>query len=221
MKKVVFWDVDTQYDFIMPDGKLCIPGAVDLLPNLARLAKTAQSRPDLIQIIADICDHEETDAEISSQPDFCETFPPHCMHGTVGQMKVSSTELQNPLTIPHEKLEPSELRQKLSTHRGEFLILKKTLDVFSNPNTESIVQWVDPSEIYLYGVALDFCDARAMEGLLRLRRPNLFLVRDAVEAIDRKRGEALVEGWRQRAVRVVSTDEVCRIFASGLRSLSS
>jgi nicotinamidase/pyrazinamidase len=212
MQKVVFWDVDTQYDFIMPDGKLCIPGAVNLLPNLARLTKTAQSRPDRVQVIADICDHEETDAEISSQPDFRQTFPPHCMRGTVGQMKVSSTELQNPLIIPHEKLEPSELRQNLLTHRGEFLILKKTLDVFSNPNTESLVQWVDPSEIYLYGLALDFCDACAIEGLLRLRRPNIFLVLDAVEAIDRKRGEALVEGWRQRGVRIVTTGEVCKKF---------
>ncbi|HEY3129563.1 MAG TPA: cysteine hydrolase family protein [Acidobacteriota bacterium] len=212
MKKVVFWDVDTQYDFIMPDGKLCIPGAVDLLPRLARLTRTAQANHDRIQIIASMCDHEPSDAEISDQPNFRETFPPHCLRGSVGQMKVLSTEPAHPWIVTHEKLPALELQRRLSSLGEEIVILKKMFDVFSNPNTEPIVQHLDPEEIYLYGVALDVCDAHAIQGLLRLRRRNIYLVRDATEAIDRARGNQLVEQWSQRGVSLVNSDEVCRKF---------
>lgn len=212
MGKVVFWDVDTQYDFIMPDGKLCIPGAVNLLPKLAHLTQAARSRQEHIQVVASMDDHDESDPEISDQPNFRETFPPHCLHGSVGQMKVISTEPQDPLQVPSERLDPLELRRRLETHRGEIVILKKKFDVFSNPNTEPIVRWLDPREIYVYGVALDVCDAHAIEGLLRLKRPNLYLIRDATEAIDHERGEQLVEKWRRQGVRVITTDQVCRKF---------
>ena len=32
MARVIFWDVDTQYDFMQPDGKLSVPGAQDIIP---------------------------------------------------------------------------------------------------------------------------------------------------------------------------------------------
>jgi nicotinamidase/pyrazinamidase len=212
MSKVLFWDVDTQYDFIMPDGKLCIPGALDLLPNLARLTQTAQRQPERIQIVASVCDHEVSDTEISSQPDFRQTFPPHCLRGSVGQMKVMSTELRNPWPVPQRRVRNDKLRQKLESHQGEILILKKTLDDFSNPNTEPMLQKLNPEEIYVYGVALDFCVAYVIEGLLRIARPNLFLVHDATEAIDRTRGELLVKQWVLGGVHVITTNEVCRKF---------
>ena len=212
MSKVLFWDVDTQYDFIMPDGKLCIPGALALLPNLARLTQTARKQAGQIQIIASMCDHEETDQEISAHPDFRDTFPPHCLRGSVGQMKVMSTEPRNPWEVSQAKLGSGTLQRHLKNHRGEIVVLKKTFDVFSNSNTEAIVQWLNPEEIYIYGVALDVCDACAIEGLLRMARPNLFLVRDAAEAIDRARGELLIDQWRQSGVHLINTDEVCHKF---------
>lgn len=213
MSKIVFWDVDTQYDFIMPDGRLRIPGALELLPNLARLTVTARSRHDRIQVVASMDDHRPSDEELSAQPDFLETFPPHCLHGSVGQMKVISTEPQHPLFIPSDPMEEGERRRRLESHRGEIVILKRRFDVFTNLNTEPIVQWLDPGAIYVYGVALDVCDAQAIEGLLRLKQKNLFLVRDATEAIDRDRGNRLVDKWRGLGVSVVSTDEVCNRFA--------
>jgi nicotinamidase/pyrazinamidase len=212
MPSILFWDVDTQYDFIMPDGKLCIPGAVQLLPNLARLTQLAHKHAKRIRILASMCDHEESDPELSSRPDFRVTFPPHCLRGSVGQMKVASSELSNIWRVSHRKIAAQRLKQKLKLHRGDLLILKKIFDVFSNPNTQAVVHHLDPKEIYVYGVALDVCDACVIEGLLRLGRPNLFLVRDATEAIDRGRGESLVKQWSLAGVRLISTDEVCRKF---------
>ena len=129
-------------------------------------------------------------------------------------MKVMSTEPRNPWEVSQAKLGSGTLQRHLKNHRGEIVVLKKRFDVFSNPNTEAIVQWLNPEGIYIYGVALDVCDACAIEGLLRMARPNLFLVRDAAEAIDRARGELLIKQWRQSGVHLINTDEVCYKFES-------
>jgi len=212
MPEILFWDVDTQYDFIMPDGKLCIPGAVELLPNLARLTRLARRHPRRIRVLASMCDHEESDSEISSQPDFQETFPPHCLRGSAGHAKVASTELNKVWSVSHRKMAVKCIEQKLERHHGDILILKRMFDVFSNPNTEPILRRLDPAQVYLYGVALDVCVARAIEGLLRLAQTNLFLVRDATEAIDRARGESLVKQWSLSGVNLIRTAEVCQKF---------
>jgi nicotinamidase-related amidase len=34
MARVIFWDVDTQYDFMHPDGKLYVPEAERIIGNL-------------------------------------------------------------------------------------------------------------------------------------------------------------------------------------------
>ena len=142
MPSILFWDVDTQYDFIMPDGKLCIPDAVQLLPNLARLTQLAHRNAKRIRILASMCDHKESDPELSANPDFRETFPPHCLRGSIGQMKVASSELSEVWGVSDRKITPKYLQQKLKLYQGDILILKKMFDVFSNPNTEAIVQYL-------------------------------------------------------------------------------
>ena len=39
--RVIFWDVDTQYDFMKADGKLYVPDAEQLIPNLRKLTDYA------------------------------------------------------------------------------------------------------------------------------------------------------------------------------------
>src|SRR5919106_3391146 len=85
----IFWDVDTQVDFMLPSGSLPVPGAVGLLPNLGRL--TAGARRSGITIVHTADDHELHDEEISADPDFVETFPAHCLRGTPGADRLPET----------------------------------------------------------------------------------------------------------------------------------
>ncbi|MEW5974579.1 MAG: isochorismatase family protein [Acidobacteriota bacterium] len=213
MARTIFWDVDTQYDFLMPDGKLTVPDAVKLLPNLACLTQTARQSAGKVQVVASADDHEMTDAEISTTPDFRSTFPPHCMRGTVGQMRVNSTELANPMIIGHQKRPPGELRSRIQKHGGELVVVKKTIDVFSNPNCRQVVEILAPQTVYLFGVFIDYCVMKAVEGLLQSRVARLFLVRDATDAIDRNRGEELLAKWKREGVELVTTEEVCRAMS--------
>ena len=85
--KRVLWDVDTQVDFMEPNGKLYVPGARDVAPAMERLVDAA--RAARIVHVASADDHELTDPEISDAPDFQNTYPPHCLRGTAAPRRSS------------------------------------------------------------------------------------------------------------------------------------
>ena len=102
---LIFWDVDTQHDFMDASGKLYVPDAESIKPNLKRLTDYAHERG--IRIIATADDHEPGHRELSSTPDFRETFPEHCMRGTPGAAKIAETALSAPVVV-----EPSPTPQE-------------------------------------------------------------------------------------------------------------
>lgn len=199
----LFWDVDTQYDFMRSDGLLYVPDSEAIIPALAAL--TGFAHAEEIPIVASADDHEEGHRELHHEPDYVETFPPHCMRGAPGQEKIPETSLRDPLLIEPAPEEPTALADRIRAHRGDFLLLKHWFDVFTNANVGTLLDTLAPADIVLYGVALDVCNRYAIDGLLE-RRPSatIWLVRDATRAIQPERGDALVAGWVARGVRVVS-----------------
>ncbi len=202
----VFWDVDTQVDFMLPDGKLYVPGAEAIAGNLGRLTDFAHANG--IRIVASSDNHDPDDAELSYTPDFKDTFPPHCLRGTPGQARIPQTALSNPLLIePEEKA--STLPALLKDHAEDILFHKHWFDVFTNPHVSPVVEALSIADVLLYGVALDVCVSCAVEGLLA-RHPALALtvVEDAVQGIDENARGAILEGWRERGVAITTTDAV-------------
>jgi nicotinamidase/pyrazinamidase len=205
--ETIFWDVDTQVDFMKADGRLYVPGSEEIIPLLARLTDHAHARG--IRIIASADDHVPGHRELSDAPDWRETFPEHCMRGTPGQAKIPETRLRDPLVLEPSPAPPAELAERVRSHDGDILFHKHWFDVFTNPNVLPVLDALAPQRIVLYGVALDVCDRYAVEGLLR-HRPGipLTLVTDATRAIDAERGQALVREWEARGVRLATGDEV-------------
>jgi nicotinamidase/pyrazinamidase len=80
--RTVFFDVDTQLDFLLPSGALYVPGAERLIPSLARLNRHAKERG--FPLISTMDAHIENDDEFRH-------WPPHCVAGTLGQRKPEST----------------------------------------------------------------------------------------------------------------------------------
>jgi nicotinamidase/pyrazinamidase len=207
MTQLVFWDVDTLYDFMRPDGKLYVPGSEEIIPALEAL--TAFAHTHRIPIVASADNHDWADAEISEAPDWNTTFPPHCMRGTAGQLKIAETALVEPLVIAPESEGRDALGRRIRAHHGDFLLTKHTLDVFSNANVPTLLAALAPEAIVIYGVATDFCDRYTVEGLLRHRADaELFLVTDAIRAIYPEEGARLVAQWKQLGVRLVTSAEV-------------
>jgi nicotinamidase/pyrazinamidase len=207
MTKLVFWDVDTLYDFMKSDGKLYVTGSEEIIPAVKALTDFAHA--NRIPIVAQADNHELSDPEISDTPDWSTTFPPHCMRGTPGQLKIAETQLHDPLVIEPELQDPEALAHQILAHRGDFLLHKRALDVFTNANVPTLLRALEPEAIVLYGVATDFCDKYAIEGLLRAV-PNavFYLVTDAVRAINPEDGERLMAGWRARHVRMITVSGI-------------
>jgi nicotinamidase/pyrazinamidase len=207
MARVIFWDVDTQYDFMHADGKLYVPEAERIIDNLKRLTDYAHEQG--IRVVASADDHVVSDAEISDRPDWKSTFPPHCMRGTPGQEKIPETALRAAMVIEPERIDAKTLGDRVRAHKGDILFHKHRFDVFTNENVAPVVELVAPDDIVLYGVATDVCDKAAVEGLLE-RRPQtrLFVVTDAVKGIDKDVSEQLLKEWGDEGVRLVKTNEV-------------
>jgi nicotinamidase/pyrazinamidase len=207
MARILFWDVDTQYDFMHADGKLYVPEAERIIENLRQLSAYAHAHG--IRVVASADDHVRGDPELSDTPDWQRTFPPHCMRGTAGQQKIAETALRDPLVIEPPAADPKALTARVRAHRGDILFHKNRFDVFTNANVVPVLDVLAPDDIVLYGVATDVCDKAAIEGLLE-RRPQtrLFVVTDAVKGIDKDVSEQLLKDWGDEGVRLVRTREV-------------
>jgi nicotinamidase/pyrazinamidase len=193
------WDVDTQLDFMLPAGKLYVAAAEQTVPAMARLVRGAREA-GLVHV-ASADDHELTDEEISDEPDFRTTYPPHCLRGTRGARKIPETEQDDPVPIGL-----GEFPERYLDGR-EFLLLKKRFDVFTNPNTDLLLARLGIDEAILFGVATDVCDDAAIRGLLE-RDVRVRFVEDAARGLDEDRVAVCTASWRQAGVEFTTVDQV-------------
>jgi nicotinamidase/pyrazinamidase len=204
----ILWDVDTQVDFMEPAGKLYVPGAKDVAPAMEQLVDAARAARLIHVASAD--DHELTDPEISATPDFRNTYPAHCLRGTRGAEKILETRQRDPLPLgllPY----PPGLIPGMIEGRREILLLKKSFDVFTNPNTDPLLAALDPDEIIVFGVATDVCNDAAIRGFLQRGRRVRF-VADAARGLDEARTAACLAAWSDLGVESASADEVIASF---------
>jgi nicotinamidase/pyrazinamidase len=199
----VLWDVDTQVDFMLPHGKLYVPGAEETAPAMDALVEAARAAG--VVHVASADDHELTDPELADEPDFRNTYPPHCLRGTRGAHKIPETEQDDPLPLGEIPIPPGLLAER-ARGRREILLLKKNFDVFTNPNANALLEVLDPDEIVLFGVATDVCNDAAIRGLL-LRGRSVTFVEDAARGLDEERTATCTTAWREGGVRFVSAAE--------------
>lgn len=196
---MILWDVDTQIDFMLPHGKLYVPGAEETIPAMQQLVGAARAAG--VVHVASADDHELTDTEISEEPDFQMTYPPHCLRGTHGARKIPETDQGDPVPITLEQLPERYLDGR------EFLLLKKNFDVFTNPNTDRLLKRLDPDEIVVFGVATDVCDDAAIRGFLQ-RGLKVRFVEDAARGLDEDRVTTCTTAWREQGVEFTTVAEV-------------
>jgi len=201
---LVFLDVDTQVDFMLPTGSLYVPGAEAIVPNLKKLLAYAQERR--IPVLS------SADAHPPDDPSFVE-WPPHCVVGTPGQARIPETQLPSATVIAHRagafKAPPE--------WSGQFVIEKQEYDVSTNVNFEAILASLGRRRFVVFGVATEYC---VLSSALALRRRDfpVDLVTDAIKAITEEGGRKAIAEMTAAGVRLVTTADVCAPDApSGLR----
>jgi nicotinamidase/pyrazinamidase len=195
LQKTVFWQVDAQADFMLPGGKLYVPGAEKIIPNIERLVSGAIEAGALLISSGD--SHPEGDVEF-------ERFPPHCIRGTSGARIVPEGLAANFCTIPNDAF------RAMPNHVLSFpqvIFEKQTLDVFDNPHAGALVERLPADADYvIFGVVTEYCVICAAKGLLERPR-KVAIVKDAIETLDAEAGRKALEELQALGARLISTDE--------------
>ena len=180
-KDILFWNVDTQVDFMHKDGKLYAPGAEEIQPVLQKITNLACSKN--IQVVNTADYHFSDSKELSDNPDFVNTFPPHCMANTPGAEYVTETQpVGNYSEILWDK-EYSSQEVKKSVSQRNIVIRKDAFDVFEgNSNTDAVLQEITPQKVFVYGVTTNVCVDRAAVGLAK-RKLQVYVIEDAIKEL--------------------------------------
>lgn len=165
--KTLFFDIDSQLDFLYPAGALYVPGAERVAPTIARLNRHAAAHG--IPVISTMDAHPENDCEFL-------TWPHHCVAGTHGQRKAEATLLERRVTVPNADCDPEiEGAQQI-------LIEKQHVDVFTAVNLARVIERLAAERFVVYGVVTEICVLFAARGLLKFGKP-VVIVTDAIETL--------------------------------------
>ena len=167
--KTVFFDIDTQIDFMFPAGALYVPGAERLLPAIEQLNRYAVEHG--IPLISTTCAHTEDDPEFK-------VWPPHCVVGTTGQQKPAATLVGK-------------------DGAGQFILRKQQLDLFTSPELEPLLAGLQAGRYVVYGVVTEYCVKCACMGLLKTGKP-VTLITDAIQTLNPKDSEAVIREFTSR-----------------------
>ncbi|NOU61039.1 cysteine hydrolase family protein [Marinifilum caeruleilacunae] len=180
-KDILFWNVDTQIDFMSPDGKLYAPGAEEIQPTLEAITKLADFNN--IQVINTADYHYSNSAELSANPDFVNTFPEHCMANSIGAEYINETRPKEicPEILWNKIYNETELSEAAKSRN--IIIRKDAFDVFEgNPNTYSLLKQINPTTVFVYGVTTNVCVDCAAVGLAE-RGLKVYVIEDAIKEL--------------------------------------
>jgi nicotinamidase/pyrazinamidase len=163
--KTVFFDIDTQFDFLLPAGALYVPGAEHVIANLAALNRHAAAHA--IPVISTMDAHAEDDPEFHQ-------WPHHCVAGTLGQQKPAATLLEKRVVV---KNAPGKF-----SIGPQMLLEKQTFDCFTNVNLPEILAELNADRFVVYGVVTEICVKFAAFGLLKTGK-RVEIVTDAVRSL--------------------------------------
>jgi nicotinamidase/pyrazinamidase len=186
----VFFDVDTQIDFMLPAGALYAPGAEMVLPAVIRLNRHAGSRG--IPLISTTDSHAENDGEFRY-------WPAHCVAGTLGQQKAAGTLLGGYAALPSVRSEIAKAPQ--------VVVQKQHLNCFTNANLEALLQGLGAERYVVYGVVTEHCVRFAVEGLLKTRK-RVDIVTDAIRALSERDGSSALAALTASGARLTTVSEV-------------
>ena len=193
--KTVFFDIDSQLDFLYPAGALYVPDAERILPAIARLNHFAAAHG--IPVVSTTDAHAENDPEFS-------VWPPHCIAGTWGQRKAAATLLDGRILVPNRECDMA------LEGAPQIVLEKQTVDVFQARNLARVVERLNADCYVVYGVVTEICVLYAVRGLLKTGKP-VTLVTDAVKALTAEAFARALEEVRAGGGTLATVSEVCRI----------
>jgi nicotinamidase/pyrazinamidase len=163
----LFFDIDTQLDFLSPAGALYVKGSNRIISAIARMNRHAAAHG--IPVVSTVDAHTENDPEFKS-------WPHHCVAGTLGQRKLDATLLDRRVVVPNA---PADL---VLEGADQIVVEKQTVNAWEAPNFRRVVESLNADRFVVYGVVTEICVLHAARGLLKYGK-SLVIVTDAVKEL--------------------------------------
>lgn len=195
---MIFFDIDTQRDFMVADGALYVPGAETIHETVGLMLRAASENG--ITTISTRCAHEPGDPEF-------EIFPPHCLDGTNGAERLFAG-------LP--KLKRREIAVEAPREDGahiepatHYVVKKKVFDLFSNRWIEGLRQdgAFRGEECMVFGVATDYCVRACVLGLAAAGA-RVRVVTDAICGVSPETTSQTIADWKSGGVEMTTSNAV-------------
>jgi len=219
---IAFLNIDTQKDFMEPNGRLYVTNAEKIRRNLGKLTKLARKKGIKIINTADM--HASEDAEISENPDYIHTFPAHCIQGTEGAEFIFETSPVNPYVIDYNN-QTFNLNKLLDFK--EIVLHKNEFDIFKgNPHAKEVFEFLNPRRLVVYGVTSNICVNQAIQGLFEiLPETKIYVPIDAIKEFYSEKEKSifnestllssLYKEWQEKGVQLTTKQGIYEL--TGIR----
>ena len=193
-RRQILIDVNTQKDFLLAHGSVCVRNHRRVLVNIRRIV--AWARKNNVSVIST-----------------CEVYPnhngasamDHCLDGSDGQKKIRYTILDDHADFPadgHSDLPLDVLRK----HR-QIILHKRSTDPFSEPRIERLLSEVWADEFILIGASTEGAVEAMALGLLQRGR-KVKIVVDAIGSHDIRRARLALRKMEAKGAKPIETKKL-------------
>ena len=197
-RRQVVVDINTQRDFFLADGTICIRNHRRVLAHVRRLMAWARMKD--ISIIST-----------------CEVYPDnnghngdlrYCIDGTPGQLKIGYTLMKKRISLPADG--STDLPRDMLRRYQQVILHKRCVDPFDEPRIDRLLSEVCAAEFILVGACAEGAVKAAALGLLQ-RNKKVSVVVDAVGYHDSSEAKMAFRKMEAKGARLIETRRLAGI----------
>ena len=192
-RKQILIDIDTQKDFLLAEGKVCIRNHRRVLANIRRII--AWARHEKISIIST--------AEV--YPNNGEDIVGHCIDGTDGQKKIRYTLLAKRASFAADG--NTDLPRDLLRRYSQIILHKRCIDPFDEPRIDRLLSEVRANEFILVGASLEGAIKATALGLLQ-RGKKVTVVIDAAGMHNNREAQLALRKIETKGAKLIETKKL-------------
>jgi len=194
-RRQVLIDVNTQRDFFLADGGICIRNHRRVLGHVRRLM--AWARANDIPIISTCEVYPDHNGNGGSNGEPC-----YCIDGTTGQLKISYTLLRNRISFPADG--STDLPRDMLRRYQQVILHKRCVDPFEEPRIDRLLSEVCAAKFIVIGASAEGAVKATVLGLLQ-RDKKVSVVVDAVGYHDSREAKMAFRKMEAKGARLIET----------------
>lgn len=186
-RRRILIDVDTQKDFFLADGALCVRNHRRVLSNIRRISAWARSNNICSISTAQVYPAEKSRAS-------------YCIDGTAGQKKISYTLRWNRTGFPAG--DGTDLPRDILRSHDQIIFHKRSIDPFEEPRLDRLLSEMRADEFIVIGAGTETAVKATVLGLLQ-RKKKVSIVVDAIGSYDNRRAEFALRQMKAKGAKLI------------------